>query len=131
LIRRHVGWRREQQRLELRIVDPIRQRPLQTGTLRPLQVLADRALAQPKALGNRSLRQPVAKPQTQNFTYLPHRHSLARHLVPLLLGKGTTLPSVEDCQQRRPGAAVTSVIMITGMHDHDPPDWVITIKRNQ
>jgi hypothetical protein len=47
----------------------------------------------------------------------------------LLLGKGSTLPSVEDCQRKRPGAAVTGVIMITGTDDHDPPDCMITIDR--
>jgi hypothetical protein len=57
-------------------------------------------------------------------TSLPHRHSLARHLVPLLLRKETTLPSVEDCQRQRPATAVTSVIMITGT------ETVITIDRS-
>jgi hypothetical protein len=47
----------------------------------------------------------------------------------LLLGKGPTLPSVEDCQRERPDAAVTSVIMITGTDDHDPPECMIMIDR--
>jgi hypothetical protein len=88
-----------------------------------------RALAQPQALTNRALRQPVAQPQPQNLTYLPHRQSLARHLDPLLLGKGPTLPSVENCQPPRLAAAITSVIMITGLADHDPLECMITIHR--
>ncbi|MGH8257015.1 MAG: hypothetical protein ACRET0_12470 [Steroidobacteraceae bacterium] len=71
----------------------------------------------------------MAQPQPQNLAYLPHRHSLTRHLDPLLLGKGSTLPSVEDCQRERPDAAVTSVIMITGTDDHDPPECMIMIHR--
>jgi hypothetical protein len=47
----------------------------------------------------------------------------------LLPGKGPTLPSVEDCQRKRPGAAVSSVIMITGTGDHDPLEGMITIHR--
>jgi hypothetical protein len=47
----------------------------------------------------------------------------------LLLGKGSTLPSVEDCQRERPGTAVASVIMITGTGDHDPLECLITIHR--
>ena len=90
------------------------------GSLGTLEVVADRALAQPQALADRALRQLVAKSQPQNIPYFPHRHSLTRHVGPLLPGKGPTLPSVEDCQRKRPGAAVSSVIMITGTGDHDP-----------
>jgi hypothetical protein len=131
LIHRYIGRRRKQQRLEPSVVQFARQRPAQAGPLRPLQVFADRPLAQPQTLANRTLRQPVAQPQTQNLAYLPHRHSLTRHLDPLLLGKGPTLPSVEDRQRKRPEAAVSSVIMITGTDDHDPPERMITIHRNQ
>ena len=71
----------------------------------------------------------MAQPQPQNLPYLPHRHSLARHPDPLLLGKGPTLPSVEDCQRKYSKLAVAGVIMITGTEDHDPPEPMITIKR--
>jgi hypothetical protein len=47
----------------------------------------------------------------------------------LLLGKGPTLPSVEDCQRKRSKLAVTGVIMITGTDDQDPPELMIRIKR--
>jgi hypothetical protein len=80
-------------------------------------------------LADRPLRQPVTKSQPQNISYFPHRHSLTRHVGPLLPGKGPTLPSVEDCQRKRPGAAVSSVIMITGTGDHDPLERMITIHR--
>jgi hypothetical protein len=107
----------------------VRQRPTQTGPPRPPQIIADRTLAQPQALTNRPLRQLMAQFQPQNLAYFPHRHSLARHLDPLLLGKRSTLPSVEYCQRKGPEAAVTSLIMITGTDDHDPPECMITIHR--
>jgi hypothetical protein len=69
-------------------------------------------------------------PQTQQLSYLSHRQSLARHLDPLLLGKRSKLPSVEDCQCQQPDIAITSMIRITGSRDHDPPDPVIRIERN-
>jgi hypothetical protein len=47
----------------------------------------------------------------------------------LLLGKGPTLPSVENCQSPRLAAAVTRVIMITGLADHDHMECMITIHR--
>ena len=65
-------------------------------------VAVHRSLAQPQALRHRPLRQPLAQPQPQHLAYLPHRQSLARHSGPLLLGKGSALPMVEDCQQQRP-----------------------------
>jgi hypothetical protein len=71
----------------------------------------------------------VAQSQPQNLTYLPHRQSLARHSDPLLLGKRSTLPSVEDCQRPRSENAISSVTMITGTNDHVPPKMMITIGR--
>jgi hypothetical protein len=47
----------------------------------------------------------------------------------LLLGKGPTLPSVENCQSPLLPAAITSMIMITGLDDHDPLECMITIHR--
>jgi hypothetical protein len=41
------------------------------------------------------------------------------------------MPSAENCQPPRLAAAVISMIMITGLADHDPPVRVIMIKRNQ
>jgi hypothetical protein len=46
-----------------------------------------------------------------------------------LPGKGPTLPPVEDCQRKRPGAAASNVIIITGTGDHDPLERMITIYR--
>jgi hypothetical protein len=60
--------------------------------------------------------------QPQKFTYLSHRQSLARHHAPLLLGKKSTLPAVEDCQRQPSGAVTSGVIRITGINDHDPPE---------
>jgi hypothetical protein len=89
LIRRHVRRRWKQHRFKLNIVEPTGQRPAETGPRCPLQIFMHRALAQPQAMTNRALRQPAAKPQSQNLAYLPHRQSLARHLDPLVLGKGS------------------------------------------
>src|SRR5476649_1788056 len=61
--------------------------------------------------------------QPQKLTYLSHRQSLARHLDPLLLGKRSTLPSVEDCQRQPSGAVITGMIKITGIDDHDRPEF--------
>jgi hypothetical protein len=47
----------------------------------------------------------------------------------LLLDKGPTLPSVENCQSPRLAAAVASMIMITGLADHDQMECMITIHR--
>src|SRR4029077_10372444 len=103
------------------------------------------SLAQPQALGNRALRQLAGKPQSQNFPDLAHRHSLGRHLVPLLFGKGASLPSVENCRRRGPLYLHFALIPITesvitfdrnqrsrstGLGDHLPPESVITFDRN-
>jgi len=87
----------------------------------------NRSLAQPQALAHRPLWQPLTQPQSQHLTYLPHRQSLTRHLVPLLLGKGSKLPAVEDCQRPTGMPPPPDAIMITGTDDHDPPETMITI----
>jgi hypothetical protein len=69
----------------------------------------------------------VAQSQPQDLTYLSHRQSLAWHPDPLLLGKRSKLPSVEDCQRPRSEHAISSVIMITGTDDHVPLEPMITI----
>jgi hypothetical protein len=69
-----------------------------------------------------TLRQPLPEPQAQYLAYLPHRQSLARHSDPLLLGKGSNLPVVEDCQRSRPATPLPNAFMITGA--------VFTIGRN-
>ena len=96
--RQHGRWRK-QKGLKLDVVDPIRQRPTQPRPASARYVAVDRSLAQPQALCHRPLGQPLTQPQPQHLTYLPHRQSLAWHLVPLLLGKGPKLPTVEDCQR--------------------------------
>jgi hypothetical protein len=67
--------------------------------------------------------------QPQKLTYFPHRHSLARHLDPLLLGKSSKLPVVEDCQRQPSGTVISGMIRIAGMGDHDPPECMIRIER--
>jgi hypothetical protein len=67
--------------------------------------------------------------QPQKLSYLSHRQSLARHLDPLLLGKRSKLPSVEDCQWRPVGAVISGMIGITGIDDRDPPECMIGIER--
>jgi len=67
--------------------------------------------------------------QPQKLSYLSHRQSLAWHLDPLLLGKRSTLPSVEDCQRQPNGAVISGMIAITGIDDRDPPECVIRIER--
>ena len=112
LFRRHRGRWRKQKGLELDVVDPVRQRPTQPRPASSRYVAVDRSLAQPQALCHRPLGQPLTQPQPQHLTYLPHRQSLAWHLVPLLLGKGPKLPTVEDCQ--RP----TTMPPLRRDHDH-------------
>jgi hypothetical protein len=67
--------------------------------------------------------------QPQKLSYLSHRQSLAWHLDPLLLGKRSTLPSVEDCQRQPNGAVISGMIGITGIDDRDPPECMIRIER--
>ena len=67
----------------------------------------------PQAGPDRPLAQSLREPQPQHLTYLPHRQSLARHSRPPLLGKGSGLPLVEDCQQQRPAMSAPD-----GVHDH-------------
>jgi hypothetical protein len=45
--------------------------------------------------------------------------ALTRHLDPLLLGKRSKLPSVEDCQPQPVGDAISATIAITGIDDRD------------
>ena len=71
---------------------------------------------------DRPLAQPLSKSQAQHLAYLPHRQSLARHSHPPLLGKGSGLPLVEDCQQHRPTVAFRAAFMITGIGVHDRPE---------
>jgi len=129
LIPGHVGWWRNQQRLECVVVEIVGQRPRQTSRSGALEILTDRALAQRQALADFPLRQLMTKSEPQNCSYFPHRHSLTRHFGPLLPGKGSRLPSVENCQQKRSNAAVTTMIMITRTGDHDPLERMITINR--
>jgi hypothetical protein len=68
--------------------------------------------------------------QPQKLTYLSHRQSLAWHLDPLLLGKRSTLPSVEDYQRKPSGAVISVISAITGIDDRDQTESVITIDRN-
>ncbi len=145
LIRGDRRWRREQQRFKLYVIEICGQSPAHPGGAGPAEIAAHRSLAQPQALGNRPLRQLAGKPQSQNFADLAHRHSLGRHLVPLLLGKGASLPSVEDCRRRGPLYPYVGLITITksmitfdrnqrsrctGLADHLPPESVITFDRN-
>jgi hypothetical protein len=67
--------------------------------------------------------------QAQKFAYLSHRQSFTRHRDPLLLGKRSKLPSVEDCQRKPIGTVISGMIRITGMDDQDPPECMITIER--
>jgi hypothetical protein len=67
--------------------------------------------------------------QPQKLSYLSHRQSLARHLDPLLLGKRSKLPSVEDCQRQPNGAVISGMIRITGIDDRDQTESMIGIER--
>jgi hypothetical protein len=69
--------------------------------------------------------------QAQKLAYLSHRQSLTRHLDPLLLGKRSKLPSVEDRQRRRSAIVTSGMIRITGNGDRDPTESMIRIKRNE
>ena len=75
------------------------------------------------------LRQLAGKPQSQNFADLAHRHSLGRHLVPLLFGKGARLPSVESCRRRGLLYPHFALITISRIDDHLRPESVITFHR--
>ncbi len=128
LIRRYSGWRRKEQRFELRVVEILGQRPGYADRPGPAQITADRPLAQPEAAGNRPLRQPALKAQSQYFPDLAHRQSLGRHLVPFRT-KRTRLPSVENRQRRRALHHRAGLITITGLGDHVRPESVITFHR--
>jgi hypothetical protein len=104
------------------VVQIIWQRPAQACPPGPAQIAVHRAGAQPKAVPDGTLRQPLPEPQAQYLAYLPHRQSLARHSDPLLLGKRSNLPVVEDCQRNRPATPLPNAFMITGA--------VFTIGRN-
>jgi hypothetical protein len=86
-------------------------------------------LAQSEALADHPLWQMVFPSQAQKLAYLSHRQSLTRHLDPLLLGKRSKLPSVEDCQRQPVGAVISSMIRITGIDDHDRTECMIRIER--
>jgi hypothetical protein len=55
LIGRNIRRRRKEQRLELRVAQPTRQRPRQPSATGPLEVIADRALAQSQAICDNAL----------------------------------------------------------------------------
>src|SRR5262252_6511144 len=55
--------------------------------------------------------------------------SLSAGIPSPLLGKGTSLPSVENCRRRRPLHPHFGLITITGIDDHDRPESVITFHR--
>jgi hypothetical protein len=128
LIRRCSGGRRKEQRFEPRVVEILGQRPGYADRPCPAQITADRPLAQPEAAGNRPLRQPTLKAQSQNFPDLAHRQSLGRHPVPLST-KRTRLPSVENRQRRGALFHPAWLITITGLGDHVPPESMITFHR--
>jgi hypothetical protein len=129
LVRGDRRRRREQQHLELHVIELCGQRPAHSGGAGPAEIAAHRSLAQPQALGNRALRQLAGKPQSQNFADLAHRHSLGRHLVPLLFDKGASLPLVEDCRRRELLYPHIGLITIAGIDDHVRPESVITLHR--
>jgi hypothetical protein len=118
----------KEQRFELRVVEILGQRPGYADRPGPAQITADRPLAQPKAAGNRPLRQPALKAQSQYFPDLAHRQSLGRHLVPFRI-KRTSLPSVENRQRRGALHHRAELITITGLGDHVRPESVITFHR--
>jgi hypothetical protein len=88
LIRRDVRRRWEQHRLQLHVVEIVRQRPDDASSARSAQIPAYRSLAQPQALGDRPLRQLARMPQPQNFSDLAHRQSLGWHPIPRCWAKG-------------------------------------------
>jgi hypothetical protein len=131
LIRRDIRQRWKQQRLKPCVVQRLRQRPGQAGPAGAAQVVADRTLAQSEALADHPLWQMVFPSQAQKLAHLSHRQSLTWYLDLLLLGKRSTLPSVEDCQWQSVGAIISAMIGITGIGDQDRTDWMIRIHRNQ
>ena len=114
--RGHVRRRRVEQRLQPIVVQFVRQWPAKPRQTGPAQAAVHRADADPQADSDRPLAQPLRQPQPQHLSYLPHRQSLSRHPRPSLLGKGSGLPSVEDCQQQRP-ATGTDRGHPPGVHD--------------
>jgi hypothetical protein len=109
----------------------IRQRPSQAGPPGPAEIPIHRSNTEPQTLCNGTLVQPVPEPQAHNLAYLPHRQSLARHSDPLLLGKESNLPVVEDRQRNRPPKVTPSLFMITGFGVHDRPEYVFKIDWNR
>jgi hypothetical protein len=130
MLARHIRRRRIEQRFQLRVVEPVRQRPVQPRQPGPAQIGVHRTDAQPQAGTDRPLAQPLREPLAQHLAYLPHRQSLARHSDPLLLGKGSALPMVEDCRQQRPTVAPQIAFMITGTGVHDRPESAFRINWN-
>ena len=129
LIRSDRRRRREQQRFQLLVIEICGQGPAHAGGAGPAEIAAHRPLAQPQALCNPPLRQLAGKPQSQNFADMAHRHSLGRHLVPLLFGKGASLPSVESCRRRRLLYPHFALLTTTRIDDHLRPESVITFHR--
>ena len=131
LIHRHVRRQREQQSFQLLVIEMVRHRPGYSGAACPTEIAVHRTGAELQAPRNSALAQIVSEPQAQHFAYLPHRQSLSRHPDPLLLAKGSILPSVEDRQRNRPAIATTAAFMITGIGVHDPPEFAFTINWNR
>ena len=95
------------------------------------------AQAQPQALCNHPLRQPLAQVQPQHFPYVPHRHSLTWHPGPLLLGRDKANPwlkTVSRTDPARPPAPSQSprrCSQSAGNHVQDQTEAVFTIHRIQ
>jgi hypothetical protein len=113
------------QRLQLRVVQRIRQRPGQASATRPAEVVADEPWL--------SLRlRPITRCgrwcfhcSRRSSRRLSHRQSLARHFDPLLLGKRSKRPSVEDCQ-RQPTRKTTSGMIRIDRNAHGSPPRSVT-----
>jgi hypothetical protein len=66
--------------------------------------------------------------QPQQLAKVAHRQSLGGHLVSSK-AKERGLPWVEICQRAGSPQRVCGLITITGIHDHDRPETLITLNR--
>ncbi len=84
----HSRRRREQQQLQAVVIQPLRQRPVQTRVTGAAQIRTNAPLPKPERRGDRPLAQPVGKLQSQYIPYPAHGQTSCRHSAPPFESEG-------------------------------------------
>jgi hypothetical protein len=124
----------EQARLQLAVIEAVRQRPAQPGRQRPRHVVGHRGGRHPQRGGHLAPAQPLPQGQSENLSYLAHGGSGSRHRH-LSSDVCWDCPS-EGAEPSSPHAAARLALHPRGDRKlrngwSETPKWVIAFNRNR